>query len=83
MDIRINVVENLLIGVDGQIKLGDFGLARMFGSPNRNMTSMVCTIWYRPPELLYGAREYGPAVDMWGGTFVCSIFLKRYLLSLT
>lgn len=20
---------------------------------------------YRPPELLYGARKYGPAVDMW------------------
>jgi len=58
--------ENLLIGPDGQVKIGDFGLARIYGSPNRNMTSMVCTIWYRPPELLFGAREYSGSVDMWG-----------------
>jgi cyclin-dependent kinase 9 len=25
------------------------------------------TLWYRPPELLLGERNYGPAVDMvWG-----------------
>lgn len=23
------------------------------------------TRWYRAPELLFGARWYGPAVDMW------------------
>ena len=25
----------------------------------------VFTRWYRPPELLFGAAAYGPAVDMW------------------
>lgn len=33
---------NLLIGVDGQLKLADFGLARIFGSPNRKFTHQVC-----------------------------------------
>ncbi len=24
---------------------------------------------YRPPELLLGERDYGPAIDMWGKAF--------------
>ena len=26
----------------------------------------MVTLWYRPPELLLGERNYGPAVDLWG-----------------
>jgi serine/threonine protein kinase len=29
------------------------------------LTSRVVTLWYRPPELLLGATEYGVAVDLW------------------
>ena len=29
-------------------------------------TNRVVTLWYRPPELLLGEKEYGPEVDMWG-----------------
>mmetsp|Transcript_41359 Transcript_41359/g.132103 ORF Transcript_41359/g.132103 Transcript_41359/m.132103 type:complete len:275 (-) Transcript_41359:110-934(-) len=57
---------NVLVGPGGVLKLGDFGLARRESPGARpQYTHTVATRWYRAPELLYGAREYGPAVDMW------------------
>ncbi|GLT32173.1 hypothetical protein SLA2020_068590 [Shorea laevis] len=57
---------NLLIDNEGNLKLADFGLARTFSSHhNANLTNRVITLQYRPPELLLGATQYGPAVDMW------------------
>lgn len=41
---------NLLIGPRGQLKLADFGLARIFGSPDRRFTHQVC--------FLFGLRAY-------------------------
>ncbi|KAF9678041.1 hypothetical protein SADUNF_Sadunf08G0170600 [Salix dunnii] len=57
---------NLLIGNDGVLKIADFGLASFF-DPNHKqpMTSRVVTLWYRPPELLLGATDYGVGVDLW------------------
>ena len=26
----------------------------------------MVTLWYRPPELLLGERNYGPSIDVWG-----------------
>lgn len=57
--------ENLLIARDGSMQLSDFGLAKAYGSPNRKMSPTMCTIWYRAPEMLFGSKSYGPAVDMW------------------
>lgn len=57
---------NLLMNNRGQIKVADFGLARFTSDPcPRNLTRLVVTLWYRAPELLLGAKEYGPEVDMW------------------
>jgi cyclin-dependent kinase 7 len=36
---------NLFISNKGILKIADFGLATYFGSPNRNFTSQVVTIW--------------------------------------
>ena len=46
----------------------DFGLARAFSIQNKpnKYTNRVVTLWYRPPELLLGERNYGPPVDLWG-----------------
>ncbi|MCL7048516.1 hypothetical protein MKW94_006533 [Papaver nudicaule] len=57
---------NLLLDNNGILRIADFGLATMF-SPNQTqpLTSRVVTLWYRPPELLLGATEYGVAVDLW------------------
>ena len=40
-------------------------------------TNRVVTLWYRPPELLLGARQYGPPIDMWGaGCIMAEMWTK-------
>lgn len=61
---------NILISHNGQVCLGDFGLAKHRLSPDhlrqhRQMTNRVVTLWYRAPELLIGATDYGGEVDIW------------------
>ncbi|KAG8239622.1 hypothetical protein J437_LFUL019293 [Ladona fulva] len=43
---------NLLLSHKGILKVGDFGLAREYGSPLKPYTPIVVTLWYRSPELL-------------------------------
>ncbi|RVW87753.1 Cyclin-dependent kinase D-2 [Vitis vinifera] len=156
---------NLLIGEDGQLKLADFGLARIFGSPNRKFTYQVlygvhirdfvnagflsganikhveqeflsghcchaaleATVggtdfsilavecadsfltcpylhaslnifyfnksnpfeqvfarWYRAPELLFGAKQYGSGVDIWAVACIfAELLLRRPFLQRT
>ncbi|KAF9977354.1 Cyclin-dependent kinase 10 [Actinomortierella ambigua] len=58
-------MSNLLLNAKGVLKIADFGLARMYGTPTRPMTPKVVTLWYRAPELLFGDPNYTTAVDMW------------------
>lgn len=68
---------NLLISPDGELKIADFGLAREHGDPGARMTHQVITRWYRPPELLLGARAYSSAVDMWSvGCIFAELMLR-------
>ena len=70
-----------MIDENGILKIGDFGLAKQFGSPNRIYTHQVVTRWYRAPELLFGARKYGTGVDIWAvGCILAELLLRLPLL---
>ncbi len=58
---------NVLITKKGVLKLADFGLARpLLKAQDPCYTNRVVTLWYRPPELLLGERQYTTAIDCWG-----------------
>ncbi|KAG5340822.1 CDK20 kinase, partial [Acromyrmex charruanus] len=57
---------NLLISEKGILKIADFGLSRlMWKDGTKPYSHQVATRWYRAPELLYGARYYTSAIDIW------------------
>ncbi|PIA47138.1 hypothetical protein AQUCO_01400085v1 [Aquilegia coerulea] len=73
---------NLLIDDNGILRIADFGLATFF-NPDRvqPMTSRVVTLWYRPPELLLGATEYGVGVDLWSaGCILAELFAGKPIM---
>ena len=57
--------QNLLINPELLLKIADFGLARAFAVPVPAYTHEVVTVWYRPPEILLGAKLYSVPVDLW------------------
>lgn len=34
--------------------------------PTMEYTNQISSRWYRAPEILYGSKFYGPAIDIWG-----------------
>ena len=72
---------NLLVNANCDLKITDFGLARVIGgpaeeAPRDGLTSYVVTRWYRAPEVLVGA-EYGRAVDVWSAGCILAEMLGR------
>lgn len=58
--------QNLLINEIGELKLADFGLARAKSVPSHTYSHEVVTLWYRPPDVLLGSKDYTTSLDMWG-----------------
>jgi len=55
-------------------------LARAFGIPVKCYSAEVVTLWYRPPDVLFGAKLYTTSIDMWsaGCIFAGMFFLLHY-----
>lgn len=60
--------------------MGDFGLAREYGSPLKSYSPVVVTLWYRAPELLLGARQYSTPIDIWSVGCIFAEFLAMNAL---
>ena len=72
--------QNLLINNKGQLKLGDFGLARAYGIPVNTFSNEVVTLWYRAPDVLLGSRTYNTSIDMWSaGCIMAEMYTGRPL----
>eukprot|EP00416_Gambierdiscus_australes_P028012 CAMPEP_0171066238 /NCGR_PEP_ID=MMETSP0766_2-20121228/7303_1 /TAXON_ID=439317 /ORGANISM="Gambierdiscus australes, Strain CAWD 149" /LENGTH=403 /DNA_ID=CAMNT_0011522395 /DNA_START=72 /DNA_END=1283 /DNA_ORIENTATION=+ len=60
---------NLLVNANCDLKICDFGLARVSFSDKEfqtcPMTEYVCTRWYRAPEVLCSWIDYTTAIDIW------------------
>lgn len=52
--------------------MADFGLARAFGIPVKCYSAEVVTLWYRPPDVLFGAKLYTTSIDMWSAGCIFS-----------
>jgi serine/threonine protein kinase len=60
-----------------QLQLADFALARILDHPPHQYTSEVITLWYRPPEILMGQKNYTA-----GSIFICLHASFTYNLSI-
>ena len=72
---------NILLSAKNEIKIGDFGLARIFSnSPNAKKiyTNQVVTVCYRAPELLLGETNYSTKIDIWSlGCILLELLTKK------
>ncbi|CAD8059212.1 unnamed protein product [Paramecium sonneborni] len=70
---------NILLNSECQIKLADFGLARMLSTLEDDiLTDYVATRWFRAPEILLRSKSYSTGVDMWAmGCMMCEMILGK------
>lgn len=64
--------ENLLIGSNGELKIGDFGWS--VHAPSNKRQTMCGTMDYLPPEMVVG-NSHSAAVDLWAIGVLCYEFL--------
>jgi len=74
---------NLLVNSNCDLKICDFGLARVFFCDKTwvcPMTEYVCTRWYRAPEVLCSWTDYSYAIDIWSiGCILAELLIRKPL----
>jgi len=74
---------NLLVNSNCDLKICDYGLARLhFDNMDDDfracpMTEYVCTRWFRAPEVLCSWSDYGKAIDIWSVGCIFAEMLRR------
>lgn len=70
---------NILVNMNCDLQICDFGLARQF-TQDAEMTDYVVTRYYRPPELLLMCASYTYSVDTWSaGCIIAELMTKQTL----
>lgn len=86
---------NILVNANCDLKICDFGLARIQNGNNNSslltqgngenneqdfMSEYVTTRWYRAPEVLLTSGQYGPELDIWSiGCIFAELILRKPL----
>lgn len=76
---------NILISSKCEVKLCDFGLARLSTDNSKlkteSMTDYVATRWYRAPELLLANENYDAKIEVWSvGCILGEMYLRKPFL---
>lgn len=68
--------QNILVDTkDHRLVLCDFGSAKKL-NPYESSIAYICSRYYRAPELILGAKEYGCEIDVWSiGCVIAEMFI--------